>query len=175
MQCIQRMIHDQLTQKRIHGLTYRLIQELGLRILETPALTESEEFEHLFEPFDPNEPVNLCDRNAGVLITDSFANAIADELATLWIALWEKGFAAYEFALKLQPNGKVMLVYYNRFGFRMTSGPRSIELPNKFQDPETGVWLPDLRFFFHHQCFPRNFIDLLRAKGCEPPADCLPP
>jgi hypothetical protein len=168
------MILDIITQKRIHDLTFRTIQELGLKILETPEIDHSYTTDYKFRPFATNHRVNLSDRNSGDYIQDSFAEAIEDELVTLWIALWEKGFAAWDFELFLQRNGKVMLAYYNRFGFRMTSGPRSIELPKTFEDPETGICVPDLRFFFHNKCFPRNFVSLLRAKGCEPPADCLP-
>lgn len=168
--------HDDITAKRIHSLTYRVIEDLQLKILRTPRLLNTDNpNDYSSSTFDIQKPIVLGDRHNSYPISDLFAAKIANELATLWIALWEKGFAAYDFKLYLQPDNTVIFRYYYHFGFRMTSGPRSIELPGRFQDPETGTYHPILRYFFDQACFPQNFVSLLLAKGCEPPADCLRP
>ena len=166
-------VHDSLTQKRIHDLTYRLIQELDLRVLKTPNInTNTHPAEYECEEIHTNSPVYLGDRMHGVELDPMFYEEVCNELIILWWALWEKGFAATDFDLYLQPDNTVMLTNYHSFGFRMTTGPVSILLPEFQQDPERSK--SRLRYFFEPSCFPRDFVRRLYILNRFPPADCLP-
>jgi len=80
---------------------------------------------------------------------------LADEVRRLWLRLWEDGFAAWDFELYLQPDGKVMMIDFDRFGYRMYLEnllghipiDRRIHLPITIK-PGT---------FFQHVCFPTDF------------------
>jgi hypothetical protein len=166
-------IHDIQTQKRIHDLVYRLIQELDLRILKAPRIDYTAppneyECEEIYEDL----PIFLGDRMHGTELAPMFYEEVCNELIILWWALWEKGFAACDFDLYLQPNDTVMLTGYSTFGFRMTSGPVSILLPQFQEDPEKSK--SRLRYFFEPSCFPRDFVRRLYLLNRFPPADCLP-
>ncbi len=166
-------IHDTLTQKRIHDLTYRLIQELGLRVLKTPQINYNiHPGDYEYEEIHTNSPIYLGDRMHGVELAPMFYEDVCNELIILWWALWERGFAASDFDLYLQPDNTVMLTNYNSFGFRMTTGPVSILLPQFQQDPERSK--SRLRYFFEPSCFPRDFVRRLYILNRFPPADCLP-
>lgn len=171
-QTMNPVYHEAQTQRRIHDLTYRLIEDLGLQILRTPKLNTTNVHEYETEPVFALFKINLGDPLNGFHIDESFRVQVIRELAILWAALWKQGFAAWGFALYLQPNNTVMLCDYSRFGFRMTSGLVPILLPQFQQDPESSVDL--IKYFFDCTCFPRNFIHQLTQLNCLPPAECLP-
>ena len=164
--------HDALTRKRIHELTYRLIGELGLRVLKAPRIDHTHPTEYHFEHIQTESPIYLGDRMHGVELAPMFYEEVCNELLILWWALWEKGFAAYDFKLFLQSDNTVMLVDYDSFGFRMTTGPVSILLPEFQRDPESSK--TRLRYFFEPVCFPKDFVRRLYVLNRFPPADCLP-
>ena len=164
-------VHETQTQKRLHDLTYRVIQDLGLQILRTPQIIQS--FPELYEtePVFAFLKINLGDPLNGVELDERFRGELIRELAILWAALWREGFAAWGFTLYLQPDNTVMLLDYSRFGFRMTSGPVPILLPQFQQDPESSAHL--MKYIFDCTCFPRDFVDYLTNLNCLPPAECL--
>lgn len=164
--------HEIQTQKRLHNLAYRLIEELGLSILRTPKLNPTNIHEYETEPVFALLKINLGDPLNGSPLDEAFRDELIRELAILWAALWKEGFAAWGFTLYLQPNNTVMLCDYSQFGFRMTSGVVSILLPQFQQDPESSVYL--IKYFFDCSCFPRTFIHQLAKLNCLPPAECLP-
>lgn len=166
--------HDVQTQKRLHDLTHRLIKDLNLQIIRTPSLNYANQNGYEMALIDTSLPIYLGDRLKSADLSPRIYEALCDEVVTLWWTLWMKGFAAWDFKLYLQPDDTVMLVDYDKFGFRMSSGPFSIQLPNIKKHSETHVCLQDLQYFFENTCFPRNFISRLRTNGYEPPADCLP-
>jgi len=165
-------IHDIQTQKRIHNLTYRLIQDLELEVLKTPRIIHENLAGYECETIHTGSPLYLGDRMHGVELSPMFYEEVCNEFLILWWALWEKGFAAYDFQLYLQPDNTVMLTGYHSFGFRMTTGPVSILLPEFQRDPERSQ--SRLRYFFEPACFPTDFVRRLAILNRFPPADCLP-
>ena len=137
------MEHDSMTQQRIRRLGRKLIQEYSFERWWIPRASESFE-----KDFDWTEP-----------------DVMYDEFEDLWLLFWKHGFALRNFELYPQPNGTFVLTNFSEFGFRMTSGPVSIRLPDPTQALET---------FFEAPCFPSEFLTHLRAKGFEVPTDCLP-
>jgi hypothetical protein len=164
--------HEAQTQRRLHSLTYRLIEELELKILRAPKLNHTNIQEYETEPVFAYFKINLGDPLNGVELDEAYREEIIRELAILWAALWKEGFAAWGFTLYLQTDNTVMITDYSRFGFRMTSGVVPILLPQFQQDPESSVGR--LQYFFHNTCFPRNFLEHLAKHNCLPPADCRP-
>lgn len=166
--------HDIQTQKRIHDLTRRVTKELALELLCVPELNHSELRQYEMERVSTQDILYLGDRLHSTPMTESFATKLSEELARLWAALWGHGFAAWDFELFLQPDGTVSMVDFDTFGFRMTSGELPILLPYAPKHSETPSRLHDLQYFFQTPCFPRGFVELLQAQGCELPAECLP-
>jgi hypothetical protein len=64
------------------------------------------------------------------------------ELASLWKALYKKGYIALDFELYLQPDGRVIIVDFD-----------------KFKKHISGTVVED--GFFIHPCFPRGFKSLV--------------
>lgn len=166
--------HDIQTQKRLHDLAYRLTNELNLKLLRVPALNSEELRQYEMKKISTESILFLGDRLHGTPVTEEFATQLSEELACLWTALWKNGFAAWDFELFLQPDGTVSMVDFDKFGFRMTSGPVPIRLPFTREDSETQRYTNNLQYFFQTPCFPRSFVNRLRAQGCDVPAECLP-
>lgn len=162
--------HDIITQKRIHHLTERLVNELRLQLIRVPHVFLENLNEYEMAKIDTSKIIYLGDPNHGTPIDDGLRQRLSKELAILWIELFKAGFAAWDYELYLQPDGSVMLIDFDKFGFHMTSGPVSILMPSSRRQ----VALPLLQYFFQNPCFPYDFVDQLRAFGFEPPADTLP-
>ena len=139
----QIMEHDSLTQQRVRRLGRKLIEDYAFERWRIPRSSES--FEKDFEWTEPE--------------------TMYDEFEDLWLLFWKYGFALRNFELYPQSNGTFVLTNFSEFGFRMTSGPVSIRLPDLTQTPS---------HFFRADCFPPDFLTHLRAKGFEVPTDCLP-
>ena len=137
------MEHDSLTQQRVRRLGRKLIEDYAFERWRIPRSSES--FEKDFEWTEPE--------------------TMYDEFEDLWLLFWKYGFALRNFELYPQSNGTFVLTNFSEFGFRMTSGPVSIRLPDLTQTPY---------HFFRADCFPPDFLTHLRAKGFEVPTDCLP-
>ena len=137
------MEHDSVTQQRVRRLGRTLIQKYSFERWWIPRASES--FEKDTEWTEPE--------------------VMYDEFEDLWLLFWKHGFALRNFELYPQSNGTFVLTNFSEFGFRLTSGPVSIRLPDPTQTAHT---------FFEATCFPSDFLTHLRAKGFEVPTDCLP-
>ena len=166
--------HDIMTQKRIHNLTERLVNELKLKVLRTPHVFMENQNEYEMAKILTKDVIYLGDPNHGVTLSEQCREALIADLVILWIELFKSGFAAWDFELFLQPDGTVMFIDFDKFGFRMTSGPVSILLPQTKRGSEAHTCMPELKYFFQNPCFPHDFVNRLRVAGFEPPADCLP-
>ncbi len=166
--------HDILTQKRIHNLTERLVNELKLRVLRVPHVFLENQSEYEMTKIDTSNIIYLGDPNHSAEISDALREQLTQELAILWIELFKAGFAAWDYELYLQKDGSIILLDFDKFGFRMTSGPVSILLPQTKRGSEKHTYMANTNYFFQNPCFPYDFVDRLRALGFEPPADCLP-
>lgn len=162
--------HDIITQKRIHNLTERLVNELRLQTIRVPHVIMENLNEYEMTKIDTSKIIYLGDPNHGTTIDDILRDRLSKELAILWIELFKAGFAAWDYELYLQPDGSVMLIDFDKFGFHMTSGPVSVQMPAS----RGRVCVPDIKYFFQNPCFPHDFVEILRALGFEPPADTLP-
>jgi hypothetical protein len=67
--------------------------------------------------------------NHGEVLSHNDFEQLFHELTTLWLALWAQGFAAWDYEPTLQPDGRIAMLDFDKFGFRMTSGPVSITMP----------------------------------------------
>lgn len=161
--------HDILTQKRIHHLAERVVSDLGLKTIRVPHVFLENLNGYEMELINTKKIIYLGDPNHGYPIDHELYNRVSHELTRLWIELFKAGFAAWDFELYLQPDGTVVLLDFDKFGFRMTSGPVSILMPSSRRGGQAQI-----QFFFQNPCFPHDFVDRLQAAGFEPPADCLP-
>lgn len=163
--------HDVITQRRIHHLAQTLIDELDLKILRVPRVFVDSHQTYEMEWVNTQKIIYPgADQFTTPILADLYEN-LCQELTRFWIALFRRGFAAWDYELFLQPDGTVVLLDFDKFGFRMTSGPDSILLPI---GSRCRICHPPLASFFRNPCFPPDFVDRLRAMGMEPPADCLP-
>ncbi len=166
--------HDVITQKRIHNTAQQVINRLGLKMLRVPRLQLGNATQYEMELINTHNIIYPGSPNHGTAIPPEQFDTLCRELTDFWIALFQMGFAAWDYELFLQKDGSVMLLDFDKFGFRMTSGPVSILLPQTKRGSDTHVYVPDLKYFFQNPCFPCDFVDRLRAAGFQPPADCLP-
>jgi hypothetical protein len=166
--------HDIITQKRIHHTAERLINDLGLKCLRVPKLQLGNATQYEMELINTRNIIYPGSPNHGITLSPEQYETLCRELTDFWISLFKMGFAAWDYELYLQKDGSIILLDFDKFGFRMTSGPVSILLPQTKRRSEANTGMPDLKFFFQNPCFPCDFVDRLRAAGFEPPADCLP-
>jgi hypothetical protein len=166
--------HDVITQRRIHNAAQQAVSTIGLKILRVPRLENSNPTQYEMELIDTHRIIYPGDPNHGTSLAPEFYEVLCRELTDFWICMYMMGFAAWDYELFLQKDGTVVLLDFDKFGFRMTSGPVSIHLPEVKRGSETRGCMPDLGFFFQNPCFPHDFVERLRASGFEPPADCLP-
>jgi hypothetical protein len=163
--------HDILTQKRIHRITEVTVYELKLQKLFVPSLNLENGDEYEMQRISTQKIIYPGAPNHGELLRSDEFEQLVTELSMLWIALWNRGFAAWDYELFLQPDGRIALIDFDKFGFHMTSGPVSTILPLKRPGYTESY---SLRYFFQNPCFPHDFVERLRALGFEVPADCLP-
>ena len=67
--------------------------------------------------------------------------------------MWNYGYAPWDFELYLQPDSRVMILDFDKFGKRLLSNPK---------DTEPCVRMPfekNFQGFFDHICFPEGFTD----------------
>lgn len=159
--------HDILTQKRIHSLAYNLATGLNLKKLYVAKVNLENHYEYEMEKISTENIVYPGSPNHGTILFSQDQEVLLNELASLWIALWHQGFAAWDYELFLQPDGRIAMIDFDKFGFHMTSGPVSITMPCRGPGFK-------LEYFFQNPCFSYDFVNRLRALGFEPPADCLP-
>ena len=161
------MGHDILTQKRIHTYAASLLQDLKLQKLYIPFVNNMNPTEYEMQKISTEKIIYPGAPNHGKVLPHDEFEKLLNELAVFWVYLYTNGFAAWDYELFLQPDGRVALIDFDKFGFRMTSGPVSITMPCR------GPGF-SLNYFFQNPCFPHDFVERLRKVGFQPPADCLP-
>lgn len=142
--------HDKLTQKRIHQLSQRILEQSDIfKYLEIPKMYENYTDGYEMEQFEVDTPILLSE-----IFKEEWAEPLIKEVASFWSLLWSHGFALYDFKLFRQRTGKVYLYNFEHFGFRQQIGHReTITFPYETKS--------SLKYFFHHPCFPPNFQDYL--------------
>jgi len=135
-------------QKTIHRLIQHILQSDFYQFLKVPELLD-----------EPNASRyrmrRIMTKNPMYLGLQTNHN-IAAEVKQLWKELWELGYAAWDFELYRQPDGTIMIIDFDRFGYKM-------EIPNN-PNLEEQIHLPITippGTFFNHVCFPENFVSRL--------------
>ena len=125
------------TQKRIHRLCYDALHAADppLYLIRIPALENPDTPSYVMECVDTACPIYSENIALEPVLTK--------ELVSVWKVMWAAGFAAWDFELYLQPNGTVVLLDFDSFGFRMEGD----DLP-----PPA---------FFENSCFPPHFREML--------------
>ena len=123
-------------QKEIHAI---ILQETSsYTVIRAPRLISSNRYE--MERIDVKKSIFLgCQGN---VLEGVDRDSLTFELASLWKALYKKGYIAWDFELYLQPDGCVMIVDFDKFKKRISGFV--------FEDG-----------FFIHPCFPRGFKSLV--------------
>ena len=155
--------HDIVTQRRIHGLAYTVAASLNLDCLFIPRVSSNVGIYEM-EFIDTSKVIYLGDpaNSTGKMDTE-LRSLVHEEIKDLWLALWERGFAAWDFELFLQPDGRVALIDFDKFGFRQTSGSRSMDV---ILLPNLGIKTAFTQItFFQNACFPPRFLADLEAAG----------
>jgi hypothetical protein len=152
--------HDIVTQRRIHGLAYTVAESLNLDCLFIPRVSSNVGIYEM-EFIDTSKVIYLGDPvNSTGRMDMELRSLVHEEVKDLWLALWERGFAAWDFELFLQPDGRVALIDFDKFGFRQTGPIDVILLPN------LGIKTAfTLTTFFQNACFPPRFLADLEAAG----------
>jgi hypothetical protein len=132
-------------QKTIHRLIQHILRTESYQFLKVPELLD--------EPHTPRYRMRRIRTNRPLYLGLQ-TYLIAGEITLLWKELWALGYVAWDFELYLQPDGTVMLIDFDRFGYK-------ISLPDN-QNPslEEQIHLPITippGTFFKHVCFPVDF------------------
>lgn len=169
--------HDAMTQKRLHSLAVRtLVDNNNFDILRTPYLHEDEDRpdHYIMQRIQTNHPLWLGDpdsrRSIGQMGLDidlqpDFLETLERELVRFWAMMWGHGFAPWDFELYLQRSGRVMIVDYDKWGFRVSAqGAERVQPP---------AGLPAATHnFFCHPCFPPEFPRrLAEERDCHVPQE----
>ena len=130
-------------QKLIHRLIQRILESDSYQFLKVPELFD--------QPYEPRYRMQRIKTNNPIYLGLK-TNPVEHELKQLWRELWDFGYAAWDFELYLQPDGTVMMIDFDRFGYKIqvTDGHRlqeQIHLP---------ITIPP-GSFFNHVCFPDDF------------------
>ena len=131
--------HSIQFQMTMHRLLLNLLQDYTH--LRVPILSDVNPTRYLMARISTRRPLILGEPDSCRL---PHLSEIKQELVRLWIALWDRGYAAWDFDLFVQKDGKVILLDFDRFGLRVNN---SVDLP---------LHIP-MGSFFNHACFPTDF------------------
>ncbi len=143
--------HDLLTQKRIHALAQEICRpENNFEILRVPSLAPDAQNvpDYVMEQIDTSIPLYPRDNITMEILSEAQRNLLTFDLLRFFQRMWEHGFAPWGYDLYLQPDGSIVLLDFDKFGFRRPNWEFQVELP---------VQLPYYQEFFNHLCFPYNF------------------
>ena len=161
--------HDEFTQKRIHRLMLNtLVDNNNFDYLRAPLLADHMDFPeewYVMDKIDVRKPIWLGDTDSILQIPEEDVDVeqLCDELARWWLQMWNQGFAPWDFELYYQARtNKIMIIDVDKFGFRRSSLNPAAGAPNTDADPVQMPVPVALDTFFHHPCFPRDFLDRLR-------------
>jgi hypothetical protein len=132
-------------QKKIHRLIEHILQSDFYQFLKVPELLD--------EPYEPRYRMRRIRTDHPLYLGLQPNHNIAAEVRQLWKELWELGYAAWDFELYRQADGTVMMLDFDRFGYK-------IQIPDN-QNPslEEQIHLPIAippGTFFKNLCFPTN-------------------
>ena len=140
--------HDTLTQIRIHRAAQDVIAHGNFDHLRVPMLYDDHEY-YVMERVDTRNPIWLGDFDCCDLFSVNLIMDVKADLQRFWNTLWDQyGFAAWDFQLFLQDDQSVVLLGFDKFGFRRDEGLGApVDLPVPVPVDE----------FFRGDCFPRDF------------------
>ena len=159
--------HTIMTQKKIHSLTERLITELKLETICVPKLNQENVSQYEMEVVNTEKIIYLGDSLHSCDISKELYEKIVSEFVSLWIALFSHGYAAWDIELFVQPNGKVMLLDFDKYGI-VSKKENTIVMPH-WNSQQNNI---NLKYFFKNSCFSPDFVSRLLSKGFAPPP-CL--
>jgi len=133
-------------QKTIHRLIQHILRTDTYQFLKVPELLD--------EPYTPRYRMRIIKTTRPLYLGLETNHNIAAEITLLWKELWALGYVAWDFELYWQPDGTVMIIDFDRFGYK-------IHLPDN-QNPslEEQIHLPITippGTFFNNVCFPAGF------------------
>lgn len=137
--------HSIQLQMTIHRLIQNILSQGNYNHIRVPILSDVNPMKYKMERISTRRPLILGEPDSCRI---AHIPEIKQELVSLWIELWEEGYAAWDFDLFVQ-DGKVVLLDFDRFGLRLNNG---VDLP---------LQIP-LGSFFNHACFPTDFKMVLQ-------------
>jgi hypothetical protein len=129
------------TEKHIHTTLLHILSNPAYILLRVPKLIPNRDAYEM-EKIDIRRPIIL-----GAVGTQTICpktkERLCDELKYAWLALYEEGYAAWDFELYKQPDGRIMMIDFDKF--------------------KCGSELPER--FFKHPCFPHGFAEALKLNS----------
>lgn len=150
--------YDIQDQKKLHQFIWSLIT---FKKLYVPRLNKANQMEYEMEEISTEKPIYLGNSSNSTYLSAEDYNELVHEVMELWSNLWEAGIVAWDFELYLQPDGRVAMVDFDKFGTRISSKDG---VKNHILMPFKGVYFDDSRLF-QHPCFPRNFVERAQQFG----------
>jgi len=139
-----KMSLDINTQKHIHKLLLHILSDPYYILLKVPKLVPNDAYE--MEKIDTRKPIFLGTMGTQVICTKT-KDRLIEELMYMWGDVYLEGYAAWDFELYKQPDGRIMMIDFDKF------------------KPRKSVTISE--DFFRHPCFPSEFP---RMFGCLNPA-----
>ena len=146
--------HDILTQSRIHLLAQEILNDQNnFDVLRAPCLIAYDDWRPRYIPVERGEfygmelvntshPIWLGDRDSTMHVPVDILERVQDELLRFFKMMWDRGFVPWGFELYLQPDGTVILLDFDKFGFRRPNWRWQVEYPYHVIHPEdTFCWL----------------------------------
>jgi hypothetical protein len=125
-------------QKHIHTTLLHILSDPAYILLSVPKLIPNPD-SYEMEKIDTRRPIVLGAMGTQIICPKT-KERLCQELKCFWIALYEEGYAAWDFELYKQPDGKIMMIDFDKFKYVS-------ELSEEF---------------FKHPCFPRGFAECLK-------------
>ena len=156
--------HDTLTQSRIHLLAQEILRdEHNFDVLRAPCLVSIDDWRpqridiplqefYAMEKVDTSHPIWLGDRDSAAHIPFDILEKLNNELLRFFVMMYNQGFVPWGFELYLQRDGSVILLDFDKFGFRRPNWRYQVEYPVQSISPsETFAYLG----------YPPDFADRL--------------
>jgi hypothetical protein len=135
--------HSIEVQMTIHRIVQNILRQGNYNHIRVPLLSDVNPRRYKMERISTWRPVVLGEAESSMRVPN--LDEVNQELVRLWIEIWENGYAAWDFDLFLQADGKIVLLDFDRFGLRMSNQP-----------PYMPLQIP-VGSFFNHSCFPTDF------------------
>jgi hypothetical protein len=135
--------HSTETEKHIHTTLLHILSHPSYILLRVPKLIPNRD-EYEMEKIDTRLPVILGAMGTQVICPKA-KERLCEELKYAWLALYQEGYAAWDFELYKQPDGTLMMIDFDKF--------------------KTGIVSEEC---FKHPCFPRGFAESLSVNWSNP-------